>query len=108
MRGYLATKLNLRFQIAGHKQARVNAIKRAVTELIHREGLHEDFSKMRRILGDDLEVLHFRTLRPIRANGTAHAWVRKLRKDFRLAILEANRGKCDVSVQAEYMRDADA
>lgn len=105
MHGYLKTKLCLRLQIVGHKRARVNAIRRAVTDLIRRESLLEDFSKMRRLLGDDLEVLHFGTLRPIPVNGTAQDWVRKLRRDFRSAIAEANRGKCDVSVRAEYLRD---
>lgn len=100
----MPTKLNLRLQIAGHKRARVNAIKRAVMELVRRENFLEHFSKMRRLLGDDFEVLHFRTLSTIAVDGTAQAWVRMLRKEFRMAIVQANRGHCSVSVRAEYLR----
>lgn len=104
----LSTKLHLRLQIAGHKRVRANSIRRAVVELIRRERLLNQFSKMRRILGDDLEILHFSTMRPIPFRGAARVWVRRLRKEFRLAVTEANRGNCDVSIRAEYVCEDDA
>lgn len=105
---HVAVKVNLRIEIAGHKRPRTRAIERAVLEIIRRERLEESFSPMRRLLGDDLEVLHFRTVEAIAVRGAADAWVRKLRKEIRVAMTLANRGRCDVSVRADYLRGKSA
>jgi hypothetical protein len=101
----VAVKVNLRIEIGGHKRPRTRAIERAVLELINRENLADNFSRMRRMLGDDLEILHFRTFQPVAVTGAADAWVRKLRKELRTALTRANRGKCEVSVRAVYLRE---
>jgi hypothetical protein len=101
----VSVKVNLRIEIGGHKRPRTRAIERAILEVIKRESLEDNFSPMRRMLGDDLEILHFRTFHPVSVPGAADAWVRKLRKVLRLALTQANRGKCDVSLRAVYMRE---
>jgi hypothetical protein len=100
------TKLNLRIEIVGHKSRRTTAIRRAVTELIQREKLANSFGPMKKFLGDDLEMLYFRTLAPIAASEPVKAWVRALRRQMQSAIAEANRGKCDTSLHVEYVRDS--
>ncbi len=56
---------------------------------------------MRRVLGDDLEILHFHTLKAINVHGTTDTWLRRFRRELRAVIVEANRsGRCRVSVRA--------
>jgi hypothetical protein len=100
------TKINVRIEITGHKCRRTTAIKRAVLEVLANHRLMHNFSPMKKLLGDDLELLYFRTLSPISANGSAKSWVRSLRRQVTAAIREANRGTCDAKLRAEFVHDA--
>ncbi len=99
------TKINVRIEITGHTRRRTTAIKRAVLELLVNHRLLHSFSPMKKLLGDDLELLYFRTLTPISANGSAKSWVRTFRKQVKTAIIEANRGRCDAKLRAEFVND---